>query len=221
VATLNRQPDSERPLTASRTSIVRELPTKRTSDEELVGELRAGSPNAATMLFDRYAVYVERLLWNVLGPEPDAEDLLQEVFLRAIVGIQGIDDPGRLRSWLTGIAVNTAREWIRRRSSRRRFLHFFAEVPEPPPVAPNEELTEATRCTFEVLSSMREDDRVMFSLRFIEGLELTEIALACDVSLSTAKRRLKSAEVHFLARAKRHEALLSWIAEGGRWKVPC
>jgi len=44
------------------------------------------------------------------------------------------------------------------------------------------------------------------------------VALACDVSVSTAKRRLKDAEKHFVARAKRHEALLPWLEEG-RWAI--
>jgi RNA polymerase sigma-70 factor (ECF subfamily) len=168
------------------------------------------------MLFDRYGSHVERLLWSVLGPEPEAEDLLHEVFVRAMAGIAEIEDPMRLRSWITGIAVITAREWIRRRV-RRGWLRFVAEVPEPAAPAPTEEVTEATRCTFEVLSELGTDERLLFSLRFIEGMEMAEIAVACDVSVSTAKRRLKDAERHFLARARRRPALRPWLEEGGRW----
>ncbi len=63
---------------------------------------------------------------------------------------------------------------------------------------------------------MGADERVIFSLRFLEGMELAEIAVACDVSLSTAKRRLKEAEKHFVARARRMPALRPWLEEG-RW----
>jgi RNA polymerase sigma-70 factor (ECF subfamily) len=114
--------------------------------------------------------------------------------------------------------VYTAREWIRRRV-RRRWLRFVDELPDHPQTAASEEVNEATRCTFDVLREMTSDDRVFFSLRFIEGMELSEVAVACDVSVSTAKRRLKDAERHFVARAKRHEALRPWIEEGGRWAV--
>ncbi|MBX3185877.1 MAG: RNA polymerase sigma factor [Labilithrix sp.] len=203
-------------------SVVRELrPGLRApSDADLVGELRGGRHDAAGSLFDRHGPKVERLLFSLLGPEPEAEDLLHEVFLRAIEGIHDLDEPAKLRSWLTGIAVFTAREWIRGRV-RRRWLSFVAELPEPPPgparVA-TEEVTEATRCTFDVLRGMTADDRVIFSLRFIEGMEMSEIAVACDVSLSTAKRRLKDAEKHFVARARRYPALRPWIEQGGRWE---
>jgi len=200
---------------------VRELhPRPRTepaaSDAAIVAELRAGARAAAALLFDRYGGHVDRLLWSLLGPEPEAEDLLHEVFLRALAGIGDLEDPSRLRSWLTGIAVHTAREWIRKKV-RRSWLRFVQEVPELEVASASEEVTEATRRTFAVLSAMGADERVVFSLRFIEGMEMAEIAVACDVSVSTAKRRLKDAEKHFLARARHEPALKSWIEEGGRW----
>jgi RNA polymerase sigma-70 factor (ECF subfamily) len=189
------------------------------SDALLVSEIRTGSTEAAGMFFDRYAHHVERLIWSLLGPESEAEDVLHEIFVRALEGIDGVEDPSRLKSWLTGITVYTAREWIRRRS-RRRWLRFVDELPDrPAPPGASAEVTEATRCTYDVLSNMSADDRVFFSLRFIEGLELSEVAVACDVSVSTAKRRLKDAERHFVARAKRHEALRPWLEEGGRWAL--
>ncbi len=58
---------------------------------------------------------------------------------------------------------------------------------------------------------MDAEERVVFSLRFLEGMELQEIALACDTSLSTVKRRLKDAQQHFSARARKHPALLPWL----------
>lgn len=192
------------------------------ADTALVDELRKGARGtqaAAVALFDRHGRHVERLLYSLLGPDGEAEDLLHEVFLRALQGIGDLDEPDKLRSWLTGITVHTAREHIRKRV-RRRWLSFVAELPEPPPPpvrVASEEVTEATRCTFEVLRGMTPDARVIFSLRFIEGMEMAEIAVACDVSLSTAKRRLKDAERLFLARALRFPALRPWIEEGGRW----
>ena len=206
----------------ARTSVVRELHpragrTTAATDALLVTEIRNGSTAAAGMFFDRYGSHVERLIWSLLGPEAEAEDVLHEIFVRALEGIDSVEDPSRLKSWLTGITVYTAREWIRRRT-RRKWLRFVDELPEPPTPAASEEVNEATRCTYDVLSSMSADDRVFFSLRFIEGMELSEVAVACDVSVSTAKRRLKDAEKHFLARARRHEALLPWLEEG-RWAI--
>lgn len=199
---------------------LRPVPTRtEPNDASLVADVRTGSNVAAGMLFDRHGARIERLLWSLLGPEPEAEDLLHEVFLRALEGIDDLEEPSRLKAWLTGIAVHTAREWIRRRV-RRRWLRFVEELPDPPATnVASEEVNEATRRTFEILAEMSPDDRVVFSLRFMEGMEMADVAVACDVSLSTAKRRLKDAEKHFLARARRVPALRSWIEEGGRWAI--
>lgn len=203
----------------ARPNVVRELhPSRAHEDAALVEAIRQGEATAATRLFDRHSSHVERILWSVLGPETEAEDLLHEVFVRALEGIGDIEDPSRLRSWLSGIAVHTARECIRRRV-RRRWLLFVDELPETPRFDASEEVNEATRCTFAILRGMSVDDRVFFGLRFIEGMELQEIAVACDVSLSTTKRRLKDAEKHFVARARREAALRPWIEQGGRWAV--
>jgi RNA polymerase sigma-70 factor, ECF subfamily len=55
---------------------------------------------------------------------------------------------------------------------------------------------------------------LVFSLRYVSGLDLAEMAEACETSLSTLKRRLGRAERRFHAEAKRDEALSRWAAEG-------
>ncbi|MBX3228418.1 MAG: RNA polymerase sigma factor [Labilithrix sp.] len=208
------RPQTPPPL--PRTSIVRELrPREEVPDAVLVAEVQRGAPGATTVLFDRYARHVERLVWSLLGPESESEDIMHEVFIRAFEGIHALEDATKLKGWLTGITVYTAREWIRRRT-RRRWLRFMDEVPETPHVGASEEVNEATRATYAVLSEMNADDRVLFSLRYIEGLELSEVARACDVSLATVKRRLADVGKRFVNRAKHHEALRPWL-EGGRW----
>jgi RNA polymerase sigma-70 factor (ECF subfamily) len=199
-----------------RTSVVRALrPQQEIPDAVLVSEIKRGAPGATSLLFDRYAKHVERLVWSLLGPETESEDILHEVFIRAFEGIHNLEDASKLKGWLTGITVFTAREWIRRRT-RRRWLRFMDEVPEMPQVAASEDVGEATRATFTVLKEMNADDRVIFSLRYIEGLELTEVAAATNVSLATCKRRLSDVGKRFVNRAKHFEALKPWL-EGGRW----
>lgn len=211
-----QRPETQPPASGTRASVVRELrPQADIPDAVLVTEVKRGAPGATTLLFDRYSRHVQRLVWSLLGPESEAEDIMHEVFIRAFEGINGLEDAAKLKGWLTGITVYTAREWIRRRS-RRRWLSFMEEVPETPHVDASEEVNEATRATYAVLREMSPDDRVIFSLRYIEGMELTEVAKACDVSLATAKRRLADVGKRFVHRAKHHEALRPWL-EGSRW----
>jgi RNA polymerase sigma-70 factor (ECF subfamily) len=189
-------------------------------DADLVRALCEGDALAERTLLDRYGAHVDRILTRILGEHPDLDDLALEVFVRAFERIADLREPGALRSWLTGIAVFVAREAIRRKR-RRRWLVFLPiedaadlEVPASIP-----EARAALRAVYEVIGRLDADVGIAFALRFVEGMELTEIAAACDVSLATVKRRIKRAEAEFSARGRAHEALAGWFEEGTRWPL--
>ena len=82
----------------------------------------------------------------------------------------------------------------------------------------SEEVREALEETYRVLDLMPADERIAFALRFVEGMELTEVADACGVSLATIKRRLSRAETRFVAMAGRREPLREWLGSSARWR---
>ena len=189
-------------------------------DAALVAALKQKHPGAMEALYDRYASLVQRVLIRVMGVDHNLSDMVHEVFVEAYTHIRSIKDGSRLQAWITSIAVFTARGRIRRRSRRRVF--WMNEVGELPDIPTNEcapEDREALRMTYQILDSMPADERIAFSLRFIEGMELEETAQSCRVSLSTIKRRLNRAQGRFVAIAHRYPVLRSWIAEGDRWQV--
>jgi RNA polymerase sigma-70 factor (ECF subfamily) len=192
-------------------------PLARADDSALVSALRQGHPAARAELFDRFATHVRRVLVRVLGHDTELADLLHEVFARTLAQIDRLEDPSALKGWLTAIAVFTAREHIRRRM-RSRWLRFFAseDLPDVPVASADEEVRESLQRTYVVLDRLGVDDRIAFSLRFIEGLELAEVAAACGVSLNTIKRRLARAEKRFLALARSEPALQEWLERGTR-----
>lgn len=182
------------------------------SDGALVRLAAAGDPVARAELCERHGDVAFRMLQSVLGPGAEIEDLAQEVLARALAGLGRLQEPDKVRSWMAGIAVCVAREWLRRRA-RSRVLSFFAEPPEVPARAPSEAVSDAVRATFELFDRLPADERLVFALRYVEGMELAEIALACDFSLSTTKRRLAAAEARFFAAARRSPALAAWVGE--------
>lgn len=200
-----------------RGGVVRPLPFVG-DDVALVHALRQGHPGATVALFDRYGSRVRRVLARVLGNDTEIEDLLHEVFARALRGVTRLDDAKALQGWLTSIAVHTARGCIRSRRARR-WLRVVApeEVPEVESAVASPEIEEALRATYAVLSDMPADLRIAFALRFIEGMELTEVAAACGVSLATVKRRLTRAQTRFVASAKESPVLREWLEGGSRW----
>jgi RNA polymerase sigma-70 factor (ECF subfamily) len=172
----------------------------------LVHALRTGEQGAPGELFDRYGVAIHRVLLRIVGDDAEGSDLLHDTFLRALDSIGELRNPRALQSWLKGIAVFTAQEWIR---ARRRMGHPRSpdSVPERPGVSPTPESREAVRSFYAIMDRFPADERSAFILRFVEGMELSEVAEACAVSLSTARRRIRRAEQRFLKLLPRFPAL--------------
>ncbi len=204
---------------AQRRSRPRAFPARSFPDNEaLVAALKDDHPQAPAELFDRYGQHVQRVLTNVLGYDPELEDLLHEVFVRVLTSIHKLRDHDRLKAWITSIAVFTARSCIRART-RRRLLGLHHTLPQVEVEAPSvpQDVREAMGAMYRVLDRLPANERIAFSLRFVSGMELVRVAEACEVSLATIKRRLKRAESRFFKLAKQHPVLCSWVEEGERW----
>jgi RNA polymerase sigma-70 factor (ECF subfamily) len=189
-------------------------------DAQLALALKAGETAAAGVLFDRHARHVERVVTSVLGFTDEVADVVQEVFIQALAGIGSLRDNGRLKPWLTRIAVLRALRLIRARRRRRWLLLSSPEVLDgsaSAQTAIDEIDRDAVRATYRVLGKLAADQQVAFALRFIHQLELTEVAEAMRVSLATVKRRLARAERRFVLLAQREPSLASWLAQGSRW----
>lgn len=186
----------------------------RESDVGLVAALRAGRPDAAAALLDRHGRFIQRVLARVLGPDPELPDVLHDVFVEALENLASLEDPKCLRMWLTSIAIYSARGHIRRRKRRRiiAYLPFYA-VPQPAYLSRVDEWSQPLLAMYRVLEKMRDEDRILFALRYIEGFELTEVARAVGVSLATAKRRIYKAQQCFFALARQEPALVGWMKE--------
>jgi RNA polymerase sigma-70 factor (ECF subfamily) len=193
----------------------------RGDDAELVRAAQAGDRAARVALYERHGDHVERVLSRVLGFQRDLDDLHHDVFVRALASLGNIDEPAALKGWLTRIAVHVALETIDRRR-RRRWLWFLPdhELPEVTAVVASGEVRDALAATYAVLGRLPADERVAFALRFIDGMELTEVAAACETSLATIKRRLARASARFEAAARREPALVPWLEGGTRWNNP-
>lgn len=180
------------------------------NDVSLVEAVRAGRPGAAQALFQRHRGLVRRVLVRVLGVDSDLPDLVQDVFVIALEDLDRLDDATSLPAWLTSIAVFRARDLIRKRS-RRRLLSLLLPVRRVAPV-PSPEVSESLRATYRVLERMPVNERIPFTLRVIDGMELTEVAAACQVSLATIKRHLLRSRRRFVELAAEEPSLSEWIA---------
>jgi RNA polymerase sigma-70 factor (ECF subfamily) len=150
-------------------------------------------------LFRRYASDVASLGIAMLGKNDEAEDLVQDVFLRAWRGLSRLQHPELVKPWLMTIAVRAARTRLR----RRRVSRLWLGVEEPdfeqiaaPGTAPDDKVL--FRRLFLVLEKMPVDLRIAWVLRHIQTETVENVAALCGCSLSTAKRRINTAHERVL-----------------------
>ena len=158
-------------------------------DEDLVGALRAGDPEAPAALWARYSPSVGRVLAKALGPSLDIEDLTQEVFLRVFGRLPSLRDPSALRAFVLAVAMNVLKWEIRRRwVSRRVRLSGTGTLPDIESTSADAEARHALQRCYRIFDSLPTKERMAFVLRYMEGMTIDEVAAALEVSISTAKR---------------------------------
>jgi RNA polymerase sigma-70 factor (ECF subfamily) len=206
------------PSSATARSRAGEVLAFAASDEALLEGLRQGQGSAVLALFERYGRHVERILGRIVGADPELHDLVHDVFAGVLAGAKQVRKASALKDWLTSVAVFRARTFIRLRARRRLWERLFPSDELPDLAAPvsDDAAVEAVRVTYRLLDSLAADERIVFSLRILDGMKLTEVAEACGVSLATAKRRLARAQANFERMAKNEPALADWMTgEGG------
>lgn len=177
---------------------VRSLPAAdEHSDASLVARGLEGDRWALEMLYRRHVRRVTNAVTRVVGRVSEADDIVQETFLIGFTRLERLRDPAAFRGWIAQIAMNETRMRLRRRKWLRRLaLDRDEDDVSLESLASNEaspemkaELAKLDR----LLASMPAEMRMAWMLRYVEGWELTEVATALDVSLATAKRRIKAA----------------------------
>jgi RNA polymerase sigma-70 factor (ECF subfamily) len=182
------------PRAAGHDPIARDERVCAAEDEaRLLRDLQAGDDRSMRTIWTQLAPAVERTLRRLLGPDVDPQDLAQEAFLRFFDRVDRVTAPSALRPFLWGICVRVAREEMRRRRARR-WLRLTAdgELPEVTPRSPGEgaDARDAVLHLYRALDRLNDLDRSLFVLRFLERLDIAEIAEIHDLSLSTVRRKL-------------------------------
>lgn len=178
----------------------------------LVRAARAGDSRACRQIWERHAALVQRLARRFFGPGPDVADVCQEAFLRVFRRLHELREPAALPGFIAGITLGVARNEARRR--RIRALVGLATSEDlsavPGPDGDSSESREAVRALYRMLDQLSAEDRSLFVARYIEKMELTEVATTHDISLSTIKRRLSRLALRVNTRLKSEPALVAY-----------
>lgn len=163
------------------------------SRAELLRLEPAGGRLSLEEAFRRHSAAVASIGFRILGSRVEAEDLVQDVFLRARRWLDRIEEPAALRGWLTVVAVREARHRLRVR--RMRAMFGLDDAPRYAAVAdssasPHERALLAE--VYRLLDTVTIEGRLAWTLRHVQGMTLPEVAEHCGCSLATAKRRIAS-----------------------------
>lgn len=164
--------------------------TARAEDASLAAALLAGEPGAAERAWRRFCPMVQSTLRRQFASGLDTPDLCQEVFLRFFTRIRELRDRRALRHFLLGICLGVAQNERRRAHVRRRVtLAPSGRLPDPPTGPFDAEARQALRRLSQLLGNIDDEDRVLFTARHVEKLDLNEIAARQGWSLHQTKRR--------------------------------
>ena len=198
---------------------IREI-TWQGDDEALLLLCQQKRPGVATVLYDRFGKEIHRLVWHLLGPDSEHEDLVHTIFINILQGIHRLRSAQSLHAWCVSVTINTTRSEIRKRSRQRMFFRPEKCVDMVADHTPNPEDRDLLRRTFSLLSHLPSKERIAFVLRYIEENTLAQVAACCDCSLATAKRRISRAQKRFRKMAQRDPALAERLGDKGR-SEPC
>lgn len=188
-------------LTAERTASRESTSDADTADSELVGRLLDGQRGALEGLYRRHAVFAFKLAVRLQGSSHDVEDIVHDAFLKVQARLSSLKDPQLFKGWLGSIVVNEVRLRMRRGRLLRALRLQSAEPVELDSLASDAaspEVLAQLAQVYSVLRLMATEERIAWTLRFVERHRLEEVAELTGCSLATVKRRLLSAQ-SFLA----------------------
>lgn len=170
-------------------------------DEALVARMRAGDPSAYEVMLRRYNRRLFRVTRSILRDDDDAQDAMQEAYVRAFTRLAEFRTPGNFGAWLTRIAINEA---LMKNRRDQRLEHPDATTSDeddyngqtPAMSAGTEDLAangELRQLIETAVDHLPDHCRTVFVLRAIEQLSIEETAAHLDIPPATVKTRFHRA----------------------------
>jgi len=160
---------------------------------DIVARVLGGDVEAFAALVAHHRDRLVRYATHMLGDGDEAEDVVQEAFVRAYRGLPRCADPGRFDAWLFRIVVNRCRTAGARRTRRTRTVVVdhaaVARAADPEPAPPEGWFDEVDAA----LRRLEPLQREAFLLRHVEGMNYAEMALVTGAGESALKMRVKRA----------------------------
>lgn len=166
-----------------------------TTDVEVLRAIAGGDEQSLSTLYTRYKLILFSLILRIVHSQPEAEDVLQEVFLQVWRKASDFDEArGRPFTWLVTLARSRAIDRLRALDSRDRTATEAArDVPDRISDASDDAVkSEQSEIVRGALAQLPEEQRRILVLAYFEGLTQSEIAERLTTPLGTVKTRMRS-----------------------------
>jgi RNA polymerase sigma factor (sigma-70 family) len=177
------------------------------SDEQLLALFRAGSDEAFGAIHDRYRqrlfAYVRQMLSQ--GPRQDAEDVMQDVFVRAYGALRADEREINLRAWLYRVAHNRCIDHLRRPTPPAAEIFEMSRKPLHDPIEEAQRREDLSRLVEDV-GRLPDQQRSALLMREIDGMSYADLAAALDVTVPAVKSLLVRARVGLVEAAEARDA---------------
>ncbi len=183
------------------------------SPEEIIRYSQAGNRTAFALLVRQYYPAAYGLSVRLLGNAPDAEDVVQEVFLRIWRNLQGFDPSTRFGTWMYRIVMNRCLDHLRQRSRRARHETrppADDEAPEPRGTVTPESAASGNdllRIIHGLVAGLPETQRLIFTLRDLQDLSIEEVMDITGLSSESVRTNLHYARRRIRERLEKEYAV--------------
>ncbi len=168
------------------------------TDRTFVARARAGDADAYRVLVERHGRALFRLAFRMTGNQQDAEDVVQESFLRAYRQLSKFDERASFGTWLYRIASNCSLDLVRSRKRRSEYQPLGDSLPEAedrvlalPSTDPTPERaalsSEVRDRLAEAMNELSATERTAFVLRHFEGMRIEEVSRVLECQPGAAK----------------------------------
>ena len=165
----------------------------QTADDEAVARARAGDRDAYALLVARYGALAHRTAY-LLGAGDEAEDVVQEAFVKGYRALHTFRDGAPFRPWLLRIVANETSN-LHRSARRRRTLELHLAEPDIDPVEPEHAAVaaDARAAVLTAVNAMSHRDRQVLTCRYLLDLTEAETAEVLAWPRGSVKSRLSRA----------------------------
>jgi RNA polymerase sigma-70 factor, ECF subfamily len=192
--------------------------TRTDGEAELAAALIAGDPAAPRAAWQKFLPLVRGMARRALGPTPEIDDVVQDVFCSLFRGIGRLRELGALRAFVITVTRRSLAHEVRRRRARL-LLNTASELQLTGAIGWGDPATQhAYRHFGQLLGRLKERERQAFVLRFVERMDANEVAETLGVSVPTARRAFARAQNRLTRWAGAHPFLSDYVFESA---VPC